>query len=512
MLHFFFLISLLLFNYTTAQRVATVHEVQPTLKDVVHTVWLNGPTYSSKIGGNWPKFSPAASKSGARCSTKDDSFTGYNEGGQYCEAAASDLDDNAHLLLHSGHLGIVVDADLSGSSNLFPRIGSTKNVPLTSSSKQTYEAVQATTTSISLTKTCSGVSENFVLGTTKSKFAQIGLVRQGHTVTQLTISALKFQHPTTGVVFGPCSSFTAAIDPNPTASDNGSPNCNNSPGWPCPTAYPNCVGFVQGSSWGRCYDVCTSPNPELFSELTMWGDSISIRLAWDSAFEIPLGCTGSIQMSITAGGTEGTALATQTATLTPGASGAAGAGEINLFFEASKTDGAMTSVTNLMSNSGTAVVVTSSMATVLARSKTRDVIVEVPASTPKCGYNMNCKDLPLMLYGIEASNAHATEEGSLRLSFSRNFHTGENGFSQSGTSAEITGLSAQLFSDDGKPTGLPCHISKNWHTGSDAAFWAGFDGYWWTVNCFLRVPPSSKISLSLALNYEQYGQGTWCGV
>ena len=245
----------------------------------------------------------------------------------------------------------------------------------------------------------------------------------------------------------------------------------------------------------------------------MWGDSISIRLAWDSAFEIPLGCTGSIQMSITAGGSEGTALATQMAALTPGASGAAGAGEINLFFEASKTDGAMTSVTNLMSNSGTAVVVTSSMATVLARSKTRDVIVEVPGSTPKCAYNMNCKDLPLLLYGIEASNAHATEEGSLRLSFSRNFHTGENGFSQSQPSAEITGLSAQLFSDDGKPTGLPCHISKNWHAGNNAAYWAGFDGTWWTVNCFLRVPPSSKISLSLAINYEKYGQGmvfVWC--
>ena len=47
--------------------------------------------------------------------------------------------------------------------------------------------------------------------------------------------------------------------------------------------------------------------------------------------------------------------------------------------------------------------------------------------------------------------------------------------------------------------------SKNWHTDSTAAYWAGFDGYWWTANSLLRLPPSSTISLSLALSYERYG-------
>ena len=53
--------------------------------------------------------------------------------------------------------------------------------------------------------------------------------------------------------------------------------------------------------------------------------------------------------------------------------------------------------------------------------------------------------------------------------------------------------------------GIPVQISKNWHSGSKAAYWAGYDGSWWTASSFLRLPPNSKISLSLALNYERYG-------
>ena len=48
-------------------------------------------------------------------------------------------------------------------------------------------------------------------------------------------------------------------------------------------------------------------------------------------------------------------------------------------------------------------------------------------------------------------------------------------------------------------------LSKNWHSGSNAAYWAGFDGTWWTASSLLRLPPNSTISLSLAINYERYG-------
>ena len=56
--------------------------------------------------------------------------------------------------------------------------------------------------------------------------------------------------------------------------------------------------------------------------------------------------------------------------------------------------------------------------------------------------------------------------------------------------AEITGLSAILLDDDDNPTGAPIQISKNWHSGSAAAYWAGYDGSWWTVSVLLRYDPT----------------------
>ena len=63
------------FFAVNSQRTASVHEVQPTERDIVHTVWLNGPTVSAKATNFWPKFTLAPSKSGAQCSTKNDEFT-----------------------------------------------------------------------------------------------------------------------------------------------------------------------------------------------------------------------------------------------------------------------------------------------------------------------------------------------------------------------------------------------------------------------------------------------------
>ena len=43
-----------------AKRSATVHEVQPSARDRVHAIWLNGPTFSTKVAGAaqsfWPSF------------------------------------------------------------------------------------------------------------------------------------------------------------------------------------------------------------------------------------------------------------------------------------------------------------------------------------------------------------------------------------------------------------------------------------------------------------------------
>ena len=107
---------------------------------------------------------------------------------------------------------------------------------------------------------------------------------------------------------------------------------------------------------------------------------------------------------------------------------------------------------------------------------------------------------------MTASNPHPAAFQTTRISFSRNFETRDAGLSQSRVSAEITGLSVQIWETSSlQPTGLAAQISKNWHKGSTKAYWAGFDGYWWTANMLLRLPPNSSIALSLALSYELYG-------
>ena len=50
-------VVLKLLGLVAAQRSATVHEVQPLVRDRVHALWLNGPTFSGKVsGGTWPNF------------------------------------------------------------------------------------------------------------------------------------------------------------------------------------------------------------------------------------------------------------------------------------------------------------------------------------------------------------------------------------------------------------------------------------------------------------------------
>ena len=128
--------SFLVTRVEPAKRIATVHGIQPSPRDVCHAVWMHGPTHGGKLGGQWPTFAPKGNRdTSAQCTTRDDRFTGYNGNGQYCEKASDELNTNAHLLLYSGHLAVVVDAaGISAATpqpsstrprNLFPKFGST---------------------------------------------------------------------------------------------------------------------------------------------------------------------------------------------------------------------------------------------------------------------------------------------------------------------------------------------------------------------------------------------------
>lgn len=150
-------------NMHSNYRTAAVHEVQPSLRDTVHAVWLEGPTTSAKLphgaAASWPAFQDGlATRPGSKCATRDDArYTGYDESGRYCEAASTALDDNAHLLLHSGRLGIVVDAGglrAPASSNaraLFPKLGALSS---TTTAREAYDALSAISSSLTMDITC----------------------------------------------------------------------------------------------------------------------------------------------------------------------------------------------------------------------------------------------------------------------------------------------------------------------------------------------------------------------
>ena len=135
---------------------------------------------------------------------------------------------------------------------------------------------------------------------------------------------------------------------------------------------------------------------EVWAELSMWGDSIAARLAWNAHLShptrIPDGCTAEVKISMVNGG--GTVVDKKTV-LDPNV-----AGEMNVLLVVDETSGMLTPVADLTSSSDTTwkpAVVTlrgsasgNAKATVLARPKTRDVFVEVPKNFPKCKFVLTC--------------------------------------------------------------------------------------------------------------------------
>jgi hypothetical protein len=106
----------------------------------------------------------------------------------------------------------------------------------------------------------------------------------------------------------------------------------------------------------------------------------------------------------------------------------------------------------------TPLAVTSTGGTVVRRTPTNDVIIEVSSGWSKCSYGTSCSPLETMDITVANSN---TEDGVLRLSVTRNFPS-RVGLSGSRVSAEITGLSGVLRDSDGNPIGIPLQVSKKW--------------------------------------------------
>eukprot|EP00656_Telonema_subtile_P023161 TRINITY_DN244_c0_g1_i3.p1 TRINITY_DN244_c0_g1~~TRINITY_DN244_c0_g1_i3.p1 ORF type:complete len:940 (+),score=120.88 TRINITY_DN244_c0_g1_i3:45-2864(+) len=253
--------------------------------------------------------------------------------------------------------------------------------------------------------------------------------------------------------------------------------------------YTECKGFVQGSSWGKCWKPCVPGGPwadvattNWWLEMTVWPDSVALELRWDSALP---GFDGSVSSNFVVGGTQISALASLSSK------------EVSLTL--TESGGSLVQAAAELFP----VSVTTDTGTILARDSMGDVMLEVPTDTPKCGYSSNCS--PPVEILLEATNSDVVPR-ALRLSISRNFPLhGHGSVRQSTPNAEITGFSLVVLDEQGAPTGVPVQISKNWHSGSVAAYWGGYDGMWWTANMFTRLPARARYSISVRFFYQRYG-------
>lgn len=385
-------------------RVSDGVKFEHSLSEIVHTTWQNGRMYLRPWGasdypdGNYPdwlsawntfaspgtkiQFVRAEGGSGQCDTATNEEFTGYGSGGGYCQLADSAFaTDPAHLLMHTGRLAVVVDAEHTGG-NLMPLVGTVASAD--TSASDVYESLSAAvlTGSIAVTNTASGASDTLALFT-DLPYTQIGLVRHGHTVAHILATGL---------------------------------------GWD-----------GTGSEFAELNDA------HWWMEVSMWGDSVSVQLVWDAAAS---GCTATIDLALTVDGVEISSASADLSALSA-----------NLLLSVTDVDG-IAPAADLWSST---VDVTSTTGSVVARSITGDVFIEVPTNTPKCGYATGCAPNPQ----IDATLTNSGDtESAVRLSWSRNFPTWDDAVAQSGTGAEITGLSAVLLDADGEPTGIPTQISK----------------------------------------------------
>jgi hypothetical protein len=193
-------------------------------------------------------------------------------------------------------------------------------------------------------------------------FFQTGLVRQGHTTTQLSLTSLVWHHSVTG----------AAAD------------------------------FGQG---------------ELWIELSVWADTIAVELAWRSEYAFAdAACTAVVSVSLISPDiAEPDGVATASSAV-PAAIVNYFGGRVSLLLQARASDGKLVGGDDDSVDDQVTVTSTTPGAQVVHRtSATGDVVVEVPYEMEICGYSQFCATLGVMTVAVEATNPSTSEVGSVRV-------------------------------------------------------------------------------------------------
>lgn len=76
-------------------------------------------------------------------------------------------------------------------------------------------------------------------------------------------------------------------------------------------------------------------------------------------------------------------------------------------------------------------------------------------------------------------------------------------FAKDGAFAGITGMSAMLRDERGRPTGIPVQLSKNWHRKKGHPLL--HEGPWFHGFSILRMPASAETTLELSVAYARWG-------
>ena len=358
-------------------RDASVNDVQPNARDMVHTVWLNGPTYSKKIENNrlatskWPPFEGANAELGLEvshggssdeCNPKNARYSGFDANGKYCFSTSNHLDIAPHLTLHSGWVGLVLDASMA-NGNVLPKFGAVPHEVSLGTTSEIYAALPESKLEVTLT-TSKGVE--YKLGKDSLDFAVVSAVRQGIVTAHILVTDLVWVNQGAGI---------ADVDIDP---------------------------------------------PQWWLEFEVRGTSMTVQVGWDE-LDVGSGCAvcedATIEMK----------LATETQVLTKSAEFVAGKqfDSLSLVFE---TGGK--SFASLEEK----VEVRSDTCAVNYRDEKNDVVLEVPTSMDSCSYGVACS--PLIELDFSVANPNA-EDAAVHLTFSRNFPSHIDGLTQSNVGAEV---------------------------------------------------------------------------
>jgi hypothetical protein len=120
------------------------------------------------------------------CNPLNARYTGYGTGGSYCRTTSGSLDESPHLILHSGWVGLVIDASVK-NGNLIPKFGAVPDNAGSWTSAEVYSALPPSELNVTLT-TPSGIT--YRLAKQSSDFAVVSAVRQGIVISHVLVTDL----------------------------------------------------------------------------------------------------------------------------------------------------------------------------------------------------------------------------------------------------------------------------------------------------------------------------------